>query len=81
MYGKVTVTDTATLVCSKGGGGPETVLRNTGSVACYVGSDDAVTDADGMLLEPGDVMGFFGDCAVYAITSSSTTTLSFFKAG
>lgn len=78
MYGQVTIADTATKVCGRGA--PETILRNVGSVSCWVGDDADVTESTGMLVEAGDVMGFNGAGPIYAITAASTTTLAFFRA-
>lgn len=80
MYGRTTVDDTATLVAAAGAGAPETILRNMGQVDCYVGTDSSVADTTGMLLKAGEVMGFFGQCSIYAITAAGSTTVAFFKA-
>lgn len=57
-YTRVTVANTATLIFTAPQAGIARVLvRNPGTVSVYVGSDNAVTTANGFEIAAGDALG------------------------
>lgn len=74
-YGAIDVTTAATLVRPDNSKRASVVIQNTGASKIYVGSDAAVTTANGLQIDPGGMVSITTQSAVYAVSETGTNNV------
>lgn len=80
LFGKVSVTTTATLICAQDDNRTNIILLNEGATDCRIGTTSSVTAGgatDGILLQAGASISLDNFANIYAITASGSTTISY----